>query len=603
MSLTESVLIWITSFIILSFMMFVAYKISYKLGIKKALYRTTYILLSVIFAFVLAPFVNDLIFDMDLRDIGITIKFKDNEFYTLIDYIEEVIVHSNFLNDLYVYFPSLKDLLMDFPQILLVPLIYVFLFIMFLVVWLPLYLYLSYKRKRRILYEREDNKRHRVWAGVLGCVQVVFIVSAVLSPLNGLSRIYRNSTKDTLSEKYDSLCDEHVALVKYKKYCDIIDVYNSTVFATIGGNRSISNHIFDSLTRMSYDEGYTSLSKEASLIIKSGIVLNQSGLIESISSNSETLSLDIMLEGQLSDDDIDIIVETLSESKYSENVLMELESLVNNTLNKYMRQLLGNANFDVSYVQDKNEIINEIKLGLKAINLLANSSLISDIVKVTEKIIYFANVHPNNRKTDIVVMDFFDDIFSSINLKELEQFGDYLFDSKIFENAMPYLLDELLGPFGFRFVKYQGDIRKLFEQTLKFADLVNKYHPYDFFELLRFVTDDELMVMADIVDYLCNTPETKGLIIRILNEAFRLTSIEYFPSDFLDVKNWRAEAYVLRDFCVVIEQAVRYNVIDAKAMVNILKKYKDSEMVAIMKKIAVSNVNFFVGEIIVAIGK
>lgn len=603
MSLTERFLIWIISFLILSCLMFVAYKVSYKLGIKKALYRTTYILLSVIFAFVLAPFVNDLVFDMDLRDIGIMLKYKNNEFYTLIDYIEEVIVHSNFLNDLYVYFPSLKDMLMDFPQILLVPLIYVFLFIAFLIVWFPLYLYLSYKRKRRILYEREDNKRHRIWAGILGCVQVVFLVSATLSPLNGLSRIYRNATKDTLSKEYDSLCDEHDALTKYKQYCDIIEVYNSTVFATIGGNKSISNHIFDSLTRMSYDGGYTSLSDEASMIVKSGIVLNQSGLIESISSNSDTLSLDTMIEGKLSEEDIDVIVETLSESKYSENVLRELENLVNNTLNGLMKDLLGNADFDVSYVQDKDEMINEIKLGLKTINLLANSTLISDLVKVIEKIIYFANVHPNNRKTDIVVMEFFNDVTSSINLKELEQFGDYMFDSRIFENVMPYLLDELLGPFGFRFIKNQGDIKTLFHKALEFFGLIDKYHPYDFFEFLRYVSDEELMAMADIVDYICKTPEIKGLLICLLNEIFRQTNIEYFPHDFLEVKNWRKEAYVLRDFCIVIEKAVRHNVVDTDGIIRLLKKYKDSEMISIMKNIAVSNINFFAREIILAIGK
>jgi hypothetical protein len=139
-------------------MLYICYKISYRLGIKKALYRTTYILLSVIFAFVLSPLLNVELLKMDLTNIDITLTYQGEEFYTLVDYIEEVIVHNDFLNDLYKYFPSLKDLLMDFPEVVLAPVTYVLLFIIFMIVWMPLYLYLSYKRKRRILYEREDKK-------------------------------------------------------------------------------------------------------------------------------------------------------------------------------------------------------------------------------------------------------------------------------------------------------------------------------------------------------------------------------------------------------------------------------------------------------------
>ena len=301
MNIAESFLIWIVSFFVLLVILYASYKISYKLGIKKALYRTTYILLSVIFAFVLAPFVNEELFNMDLSKFGIALTFNGKNYYTAIDFIEEVIVHSEFLNDLYKYVPSLKELLMDFPQLILMPITYVLLFLVFIVVWAPLYFYLSYKRKRRILYDREDNKTKRVWAGVLGCVQLIFIISVLLSPLNGVNRIYQNSTNNTLDDKYSSLCDEHEALKKYEGYCDMLEIYNSTVFANIGANKTLSNYVFDSLTRISYEDDSTTLSNEASLIIKSGIVLNQSGLLNSVMASSETLDLDLILENNLSD--------------------------------------------------------------------------------------------------------------------------------------------------------------------------------------------------------------------------------------------------------------------------------------------------------------
>ena len=333
MGSTESVLVWIISFFVLALILLLAYKFSYKLGIKKALYRTTYILICVIFSFILAPIVNEFLVEYDLSKINVTLSYNEKTVTTIIDYIEEIIAHSKFLNDLYVYFPSLKDLFMDFPQILLVPITYVFLFIIFLIILLPLYLYLSYRRKRRILYDRGDGVHHRAWAGVLGCVQCVFIISVLLSPLNGIGRIYKNATNDTLKDNESSLCQEVSALNKYNKYCNIVELYNSTIFSTIGGNDSVSDYIFDSLTRISYGDGYTSFSDEASMIIKSGIVLNQSKLLDVVLNGSKAIPMDVVLKNTLSDSDIDIIVDTLSNSKYSEEILSELEQVSINTLN------------------------------------------------------------------------------------------------------------------------------------------------------------------------------------------------------------------------------------------------------------------------------
>ena len=119
MSTMGSFIVWCLSFLVFFLVLYISYKVSYRLGIKKALYRTTYILLSVIFAFVLTPTLNRKLFNYDLRQFDIILTYKGNEFYTLIDYIEEVIAHSKILNDIYAYVPSLKDLFMDFPEVVL----------------------------------------------------------------------------------------------------------------------------------------------------------------------------------------------------------------------------------------------------------------------------------------------------------------------------------------------------------------------------------------------------------------------------------------------------------------------------------------------------
>ena len=90
-----------------------------------------------------------------------------------------------------------------------------------------------------------------------------------------------------------------IAMVEeYKVYCDILNLYDSTVFATIGDNKTLSDYTFDSLTRIQYDGGYTTLSQEASLIIKSSIVLNQSGLIDVISSGIDTIPMPLLMKNE-----------------------------------------------------------------------------------------------------------------------------------------------------------------------------------------------------------------------------------------------------------------------------------------------------------------
>ena len=132
--------IFIASFLIFSFFLFISYKIGKKEGIKKALYRITYRSICVIIAFILAPYVTELILNYDLYKGGHSIRYNGMHFYRIIDFIEEIIVHNEVLNDIYNLFPSLKNLLMDFPQVLFIPFGYILTFIIISLILLPLYL-------------------------------------------------------------------------------------------------------------------------------------------------------------------------------------------------------------------------------------------------------------------------------------------------------------------------------------------------------------------------------------------------------------------------------------------------------------------------------
>ncbi len=585
---TESVLIWILSFLVFALIMFISYKFGYKLGIKKALYRTTYILMCVIFAFVLAPIVNEFLVEFDLSKINITLVYKEKSFTTIIDYIEEIIAHSKFLNDLYVHFPSLKDLFMDFPQILLVPFTYVALFIAFIIILLPLYLYLSYRRKRRILYDRGDKIHHRVWSGVLSCVQTIFIISVVLSPLNGLARIYKNATSDTLNNKESSLCDENKNLQKYRKYCAILESYNSTIFSTIGGNDSVSDYIFDSLTRISYGDTYTSFSDEASMIIKSGIVLNQSKLLDIVLEGKKSIPLDLVVDNNLTDDDIDVIVETLSNSKYSEELLSELEVVVTNTLNNIMSDLLNVESFSVDYGLSEEDRINEIKIVLKAIASFGNTTLLNDMIVVKDKVSYFISEYPENRKTEITVFAFLRDVVNSIDIDEFEMFSEYLFESKIFNKLIPHILDKLLRPIGFNFVATDGDVLDQFYNGMDAFRLIKKYQPVGAIELFSSLNDEEFVLVAEIADYMIHSEDSVNVIKNILIVIFKDLNIDFHIDEIMQIKNWNDEIPFIKKMLPIIAKFKNNERIPLSTLIDILKN-ENSELAMIFKSVVSEN--------------
>ncbi len=592
MSLVERCLVWIISFLIFLLLLFIGYKVSYKLGIKKALYRTTYILLCVVMAFVFAPWVNNELLSYDLSNFNITLCYKDKCFTTLIDYIEEVIVHSDFLNDMYKYFPSLKDLFMDFPQVILVPLVYVVLFFVFLIVWLPLYLYLSYKRKRRILYERKDNRSHRIWAGVLGSVQVIFVVSVLFAPLNGVSRIYQNSTNDTLKNKNGTLCDERKEFEKYRFYCDILEIYDSTVFANIGGNNSISDYTFNALTRISYEDEYTSMSEEATLIIKSGIILNNSGLLDSLSSDSSTIPASVLVKNNLTSEDIDIIAETLSSSKYSADVVEELGIVVVNTLNDMMKVVLQDYSFDIGLSLSGEELVKEIKIGLNALTVLGSSDLLDDLLRAKDRIEDFVENCPENRKNDRVVLSFLLDLANLLDLDQFEMFCEYLFESKIFSDVIPYILDYAFKSIGFNFLVVGGDVLDQFYNVMDFVKLLKKYQTPDILEFVQFLNDDEMILMGEILDYMVNSSDARGVILNLLNLIFG--NMQYSPDDVISISDWNKEVYYIRDICVVAKKVRDGGSVSREDIAYFLSKRNESQSIKFFIDVLQLNLDYFI---------
>ena len=593
MSSLEKNFIFFVSFLVFLLILFVSYIISYKLGIKKALYRTTYIILSVIFAFVLAPVLNDGLFNLNLTEFNVTLNYEGESFKTLADYIEEVIVHNDFLNDIYKYFPSLKDLFMDFPEVVLAPITYVLLFIIFIILWMPLYLYLSYKRKRRILYDRKENKDYRVWAGIIGAVQCIFLISIILTPINGFNRIYHSAIEETLDDEYHSLCEEIESLSKYSKYCDLIDMYDSTIFAKLGGRDSLNNYVFDSLTRISYSDGYTNIGKEATLIMKSSIILDQSGIFEEVA-NSENgvIPLSWLMNNNLNDEDVNLIIDTLRKSKYSENLLIELSDLIVNTLDNLINEFLEYDTIVIDYTMDEDMVVEEIKTGLKAIGILSRTNLLNEILKTKDIVVDFIENYPEYLLDDIVVFNFIVRLVNSLNLENFEYFVDCLFESSIFNKTIPHVIDKFFGDFGFKFVSTNGDVLEQFYNFLDFGKLVKKYQPNDFFEFMMLISDEDLLCFCELFQYVLMSRETNDFIDFIFGVAFAEINGVFFE-DIYKISNWAEEVFVVRDFCAILYEYRVRDVIDISGLLSFLSN-QESEVAQIILRIIQSNVKLFI---------
>ncbi len=590
MSSFESGVVWFFSFLSLGLILFFAYKISYRLGIKKALYRTSYIILSVIFAFLLAPVFNRVLFTADLSKFNIELTYRNQKFYTIIDYIEEVLAHSDFFNDLYEYFPSLKQLFMDFPEVILAPITYVILFSFFIILFLPLYLYLSYKRKRRVLYERKDNKSHHVWAGILGCVHAVLIISIILTPINGFNRVYHAAINDTLDPKYNSICEENEALQKYSYVCEWIDIYNSTIYANVGGENTINDYVFDALTRIASEDGYTSVSKEASLIIKGSIVLDQSGLLDSVS--NEVIPLDAIVNNTLSDRDIDIIIETLRDSKYSQDILLELGELVVNTLDSLVHEFLNYDDFSTEYILTNENVISEIKVVLRAIKSLSGTNLLNEIMNAKDVIFNFVETYPMHNLDDIGVFGFIVNLVNSIDMDNFQIFVEALHESDTFRKLIPYAIDKLFYEFGFNFVPNETDVLDKFYYFWDFGRLVKKYQPNDFFDLMVKMSNDDLVLLATLFENVIDSPATKGFIDFIFSNVFVDFSV-YSLSDIYKIENWQDEVFYIRDFCAIMYDLRATGDVSISAVIDLLKN-SDSQAVQIIVNVFQRNLDLFI---------
>ena len=166
-----------------------------------------------------------------------------------------------------------------------------------------------------------------------------------------------------------------------------------------------------------------------------------------------------------------------------------------------------------------------------------------------------------------------------------------MFDSQIFNKAIPYIIDAFLGDLGFNFSTTNGDILFQLNNFLSFGKLVQKYQPTDFFELISSLNDEELLLFADLATKVVKSPETQGFIDFILSIALGQFKV-YSLREIYNISDWRKEVYVLKDFCVFMNNYRKTGKLDLSLAIDIIN-HKDSQVTQVFLSVLKGNFSSF----------
>lgn len=554
-------LIFIVSFLFFTLIILTSYLLGKKWGIKKALYRITYTSTCVIFAFLLTPYINEYILNYDLYSRGRAIRYNGLHFYRIIDFIEEVIVHNDVLNDLYNLLPNLKNLLMDFPQLLFAPITYALLFIIFKIIFLPVYLYLSYKRKRRVLYEKKISRDSKIWAGTLTAVHSIFLFSIVLTPVSGLTRIYKETRKEVIDT--GNLCSESVYLEKYEKACAIIEAYNSSVFGLISSS-PVNQYVYDSLTRINYNNEESNLRKEVVNIAKAGLILNKTGLLNVVTVENFNDISQLNFKA-MTREDIDIIIYAFESSLYAREVVYDVYEWSKVYLEWVITDIV-NLECEVSYTYE--EIIQELKVVLTMINyVMNNTSYLGNIREIYNIINDFMQLPIKERVKEENGLKLFFDLAHTLDVESTKTLITTFKDSKIFSEYAIKVLEQLLEGEGIIFngSKNPEEIYQVIIYGLNIVKIIqNHLNTRDILELVSSLSIEEIHYIAGLCSYLSESESMKDFLYSMVNSILKSEKIELdIPTEVLyEIKDWNKELELVQLVIQIVNTQEKEGYID-----------------------------------------
>lgn len=458
--------------------MFVVFATCFVVGLIRGTYkvmrRLIYVVLYVILVWIFIDNITDFALDLNITINGIK---------GVREFITNFITSNEAVNNFLKYSPELKDLIIEHPQIIISPLLFVVLVLVGLPLSFPIYwVYILifnliakmiFKRKKYARNEQGEilrnekgkkvkikRKKHRLLGGFLRGAQGVVLVGVALMPVNFVNRIYNKAKGEAQLEDNETLCGSIEFAEVNEDFCKYLDVYNETIFAKIGGEKSLDKFVNDSLTTVDVDGESVSLEKELSNVAVSAVLLNESGIMSLFKDGK--FDLDNADFSKIDFDKINLAIDQLFNS-YTLARLVEagVGYALNEVLNDNLVELLKDEDI-VSKLEYSNS--DEIKEELK------------DVVNILKLAV--------EKNLDDLIIDNRDNvvtIVNGVNASDVEALLNKVLNLRIINKAMPSILKAYGEKYGVNVPsdmseELNGEISGIFANAVKFVqtmELVN----------------------------------------------------------------------------------------------------------------------------------
>lgn len=515
-------------------------------GVIRGTYRVTrrlsYVILFIALIWIFIDPISNFVLDFEI---------PYNDMGSVRSMIVEFVENNETINDFLKYSPDLKSLILEHPEIIANPLLFIVLVVVVLPLSFPIYwIYMLiwnlvarfvFKRKKYVKDEegnivrnekgkkvKVERKKRRLLGGLINGVKGAVVFSTVLMPVNFINRIYNKAKDNAELENGETLCDSLDFAEINSEICGYIDLYNESIIAKMSGEKSLDKLVSDSLTSVEINDYNVSLESEVSDLAVTVVLLNDSGLLRLLVNGVDLDTLDL---STINFDKINAALDVLFGSRF-------ISGLVNSGVDYVLKEVL-NDNL-VELLKDE-DIVSKLSY--------ENATQIRDELKNVVNVIKYAV----EKNVDNVLIDNRDnavDIINNINEEDVGIIVNKLLSLRIISKSMPSALKAYAEEYGVNVPE-------------SMTDELNNEISSQLVNAIRFVKTMDATSLEDItegnlLDNLTNllfvngalkedSKESLATLLHELNSSYMFKDVVSIQvNKLLEDKNYKVDARVLK---------------------------------------------------------
>jgi hypothetical protein len=218
----------------------------------------------------------------------------------------------------------------------------------------------------------------------------------------------------------------------------------------------------------------------------------------------------------------------------------------------YLNWLLKDlVDIDIQLNYKYEEIVEEIKIMLRAINYILDNSIVLDNVRDVYKMVEkYENSPPYSKDIPSEIKLFFDIVYA-LDVDGLIKLYDILRTSKIYNDFVPSIIEYLLSTVDIRIESSKNNIE--FDKGIMYGFqllkiIQNHKYIYDIVHLLGDLTMEEIHYVSEVVEYLNETDTLRDLLPDVARFSITECQIKMdFPYEIIyKIKEWDRELELVK---------------------------------------------------------